>query len=77
MCLPRSSPKPPAPDPEAEMEREAEKERESEKAKEQVKTAEMKQDALEETVSKKRKGTGRRSLLTGSGGGIGFYNRYS
>ena len=36
----------------------------------------MKQDALEETVSRKRKGTGRRSLLTGSGGGIGFYNRY-
>mgnify|MGYP003654461338 CR=1 FL=1 len=71
MCLPRSSPKPPAPDPEAEMEREAEKE------KEQVKTEEIKQVALEETVSKKRKGTGRRSLLTGSGGGIGFYNRYS
>ena len=71
MCLPRSSPKPPAPDPEVEMEREAEKE------KEQVKTVELKQDALEETVSQKRKGTGRRSLLTGSGGGIGFYNRYS
>ena len=71
MCLGGSSPKPPKPDPEVEMEREAEKE------KEQVKTAEMKQDALEETVSQKRKGTGRRSLLTGSGGGIGFYNRYS
>ena len=71
MCLPKSSPRPPAPDPEVEMEREAEKE------KEQVKTAEMKQEALEETVSQKRKGTGRRSLLTGSGGGIGFYNRYS
>ena len=71
MCLGGSSPKPPKPDPEAEMEREAEK------AKEQVKTAEMKQEALEETVSQKRKGTGRRSLLTGSGGGIGFYNRYS
>ena len=70
MCLGGSSPTP-KPDPEAE------KERESEKAKEQVKTAEMKQEALEETVSQKRKGTGRRSLLTGSGGGIGFYNRYS
>lgn len=71
MCLPSGGSKTPAPDPEAE------KERESEKAKEQVKTAELKQEALEETVSQKRKGTGRRSLLTGSGGGIGFYNRYS
>ena len=70
MCLPSRSPSPPAPDPEVEMERE------SEKAKEQVKTTEMKQEALEETVSRKRKGTGRRSLLTGSGGGVGFYNRY-
>jgi hypothetical protein len=52
-------------------------ERESAKEKEQTKTAELKQDALEETVSRKRKGTGRRSLLTGSGGGIGFYDRYS
>jgi hypothetical protein len=70
MCLPSRSPRTPAPDPEVEMERE------SEKAKEQVKTKEMKQEALEETVSRKRKGTGRRSLLTGSGGGVGFYNRY-
>ena len=70
MCIGGRSPSPPAPDPEVEMERE------SEKAKEQVKTKEMKQEALEETVSKKRKGTGRRSLLTGSGGGVGFYNRY-
>ncbi len=71
MCLGGSSPKPPKPDPEVEMEREAEKE------KEQTKTKVMKQEALEETVSMKRKGTGRRSLLTGSGGGIGYYNRYS
>ena len=70
MCLGGSS-RTPAPDPELE------KERESEKAKEQVKTAEMKQEALEGTVSQKRKGTGRRSLLTGSGGGIGYYDRYS
>ena len=67
MCLPSRSPRTPAPDPEVEMERE------SEKAKEQVKTKEMKQEALEETVSRRRKG---RSLLTGSGGGVGFYNRY-
>ena len=71
MCIGGRSSPPPAPDPQVE------KERESEKAKEQVKTSEMKQEALEETVSKKRKGTGRRSLLTGSGGGIGYYDRYS
>jgi len=70
MCLARSAPKPPPPDPVVEQEREAAK------AEEQVAKAEMRQDALEETVSRKRKGTGRRSLLSGSGGGIGFYNRY-
>jgi hypothetical protein len=71
MCLPGGGSKTPAPDPQLE------KERESEKAKEQAKTTEMKQEALEETVSRRRKGTGRRSLLSGSGGGVGFYNRYS
>ena len=70
MCLPSRSPKPPPPDPVVEQEREAAK------AEEQVKKVEMRQDALEETVTRKRKGTGRRSLLSGSGGGIGFYNRY-
>ena len=69
MCL-GGSPKSPPPDPIVEQEREAAK------AEEQVKKAEMRQDALEETVTRKRKGTGRRSLLSGSGGGIGFYNRY-
>lgn len=71
MCLPSGGSKTPQPDPDLENERE------SEKAKEQAKTSEMKQEALEETVSRKRRGTGRRSLLSGSGGGIGFYNRYS
>jgi hypothetical protein len=52
-------------------------ERESQVEVEQTKTSEMKQDALEENVSRKRRGTGRRSLLTGSGGGIGYYDRYS
>lgn len=70
MCLPSRSPSPPPPDPIVEQERE------SVKAEEQAKKADMRQDALEETVTRKRKGTGRRSLLTGSGGGIGFYNRY-
>ena len=35
-----------------------------------------KEDVLEENITTKRKGTGRRSLLRGSGGGIGFYNEY-
>ena len=70
MCLPRSAPKPPPPDPVVEQEREAAK------VEEQVVQAETKQDTLQDTVTRKRKGTGRRSLLSGSGGGIGFYNRY-
>ena len=70
MCLPSRSSSPPPPDPIVEQERE------SAKAEEQAKKAGMKQDALEETVTRKRKGTGRRSLLSGSVGGIGFYNRY-
>tara|TARA_R100000541_G_scaffold9886_2_gene17707 strand:+ start:1025 stop:1240 length:216 start_codon:yes stop_codon:yes gene_type:complete len=70
MCIGRS-PKPPQESKESKMERESAVEQE------QTKTAELKQEALEETVSRKRKGTGRRSLLTGSGGGIGFYDRYS
>ena len=71
MCIGGGSKSPPAESEESKMERESQKE------KEQTKTADLKQEALEETVSRKRKGTGRRSLLTGSGGGIGFYDRYS
>ena len=73
MCLPSRSPSPPPPTKEEEetkLEREAETE---------VQTAERKdarQDVLEENITAKRKGTGRRSLLRGSGGGIGFYNEY-
>ena len=73
MCLPRSSPKPPPPtveEKEEEMEREAVKEIETEKR------VDARQDVLEENISRKRKGSGRRSLLRGSGGGIGFYNEY-
>ena len=73
MCLGGRSPSPPPPtveEKEAEMEREAQKE---------VATAERKearQDVLEENITRRRRGTGRRSLLRGSGGGIGFYNEY-
>tara|TARA_B100000519_G_scaffold68222_1_gene57968 strand:- start:74 stop:301 length:228 start_codon:yes stop_codon:yes gene_type:complete len=73
MCLGGRSPSPPPPtkeEKEAEMEREAEQE---------VQTAERKdarQEVLEQNIARQRKGVGRRSLLRGSGGGIGFYNEY-
>tara|TARA_R100001460_G_scaffold95360_1_gene137498 strand:+ start:279 stop:506 length:228 start_codon:yes stop_codon:yes gene_type:complete len=73
MCLGGRSPSPPPPtkeETEAKLEREAEKD---------VATAERKearQDVLEENITRQRRGTGRRSLLRGSGGGIGFYNEY-
>ena len=73
MCLPRSSPKPPPPtkeEKEATMEREAQQEDETEKR------VDARQDVLEENITRRRKGSGRRSLLRGSGGGIGFYNEY-
>ena len=74
MCLPRggsSSPPPPTKEEkEEEMEREATKEVETQNR------ADARQEVLEENITTKRKGTGRRSLLRGSGGGIGFYNEY-
>ena len=73
MCLGGSRPSPPPPtkeEKEEEMEREAVKEIETEKR------GDARQDVLEENISRKRKGSGRRSLLRGSGGGIGFYNEY-
>jgi hypothetical protein len=72
MCLPRSS-RPPAPTVE---EKEEEMEREAQKEVETVKRADARQEVLEENITRKRKGSGRRSLLRGSGGGIGFYNEY-
>ena len=73
MCLPRGRSSPPPPTKE---EKEAELEREAEKEVETAKRADARQDVLEQNVTAKRKGTGRRSLLRGSGGGIGFYNEY-
>ena len=73
MCLPsgRSSPPPPTKEEKAaELEKEAEKEVETQKR------VDARQDVLEENITRKRKGSGRRSLLRGSGGGIGFYNEY-
>ena len=72
MCL-GGRPKTPPPTVE---EKEEEMEREAVKEEETVKRTEARQDVLEENITRKRKGSGRRSLLKGSGGGIGFYNEY-
>ena len=73
MCLGggRSSPPPPTKE-----EKEEQMEREAEKEVETVKRTDARQDVLEENITRKRKGSGRRSLLRGSGGGIGCYNEY-
>ena len=73
MCLPRGGSSPPPPTKE---EKEVELEREAEKEVETSKREDARQDVLEENITRKRKGSGRRSLLRGSGGGIGFYNEY-
>ena len=69
MCIFKSST--PRPDPSVEAER---KER---MAAELAETKSNKQDALQKAVkSKKKGGSATHSLLSGSGGGIGFYNEY-
>jgi len=72
MCLPRSprTPPPTTEEKEEKMEREAIKEQET------ANRTDARQDVLEQNITAKRKGSGRRSLLRGSGGGIGFYNEY-
>jgi len=72
MCLGGSS----SPPPPTVEEKEAKMEREAQKDIETQKRADARQDVLEENITAKRKGSGRRSLLRGSGGGIGFYNEY-
>ena len=51
-------------------------EREAQKDIETAERDDARQDVLEENITRKRKGAGRRSLLRASGGGIGFYNEY-
>ena len=73
MCLPSRSPSPPPPTKE---EKEEQMERESQREQETMKRSDARQDVLEQNITATRRGTGRRSLLRGSGGGIGFYNEY-
>lgn len=66
-----------SPPPPTQEEKDAEMERESAREQETAKRREARQDVLEENIANIRRGTGRRSLLRGRGGGIGFYNRYN
>tara|TARA_E500000178_G_scaffold329679_1_gene360832 strand:+ start:2098 stop:2388 length:291 start_codon:yes stop_codon:yes gene_type:complete len=68
MCLP--TPKAPKPPQESE---DAKIERENQQMAEQRKQAENKAEQLERTVKRKRGGRGSMSLLTGSKGGLGYY----
>jgi hypothetical protein len=52
-------------------------EQEAQKAKAMQEKKTVKQEELEETVSEMRRGRGRRSLISGSSGGAGFYSRSS
>lgn len=72
MCTSRPSPPPPPPAPDPEVE--AQQEEQTQEATAQKK--EMKAKTLQQTVSRLRGGSGRRSLIKGSGGGMGFYNEY-
>ena len=72
MCLGGSA----SPPPPTKEEKEEEMERVAQKEIETQKRSDARQEVLEENITRKRKGSGRRSLLRGSGGGIGFYNEY-
>lgn len=65
-----SPPPPPAPDPSVQA---AQKQQRDEA---QAARSERKQEVLEKGVRRARGGSGRRSLLSGSGGGMGYYNEY-
>ena len=54
----------------------AKAQREEATAKEQTERKELKQEALSKRVSSIRGGSGRRSLISSSGGGMGYYNEY-
>ena len=75
MCIP--SPRSATPPPPTVEETEAKMETESQKEEEKQKRADNRQIVLEENVLQKKRGRGRRSLLTASSGGMGFSSRYS
>ncbi len=69
MCI-GGGPKTPTEDPAAKAQRE------EAIAKEQTQRKELKQEALSQRVSGIRGGAGRRSLISSSSGGMGYYNEY-
>lgn len=68
MCLAPKAPKAPAVDPNVEIERE------NQMANEQATKEKNKADQLARTVKQKRGGMGSVSLLTGSKGGMGYFD---
>ena len=74
MCLPKArSASPPPP---TVAEKEAEMETEAQKQEEKQVRIDNREDVLEDNILRQQRGRGRRSLLTGSSGGMGFFNRY-
>jgi len=69
MCV-GSKPKAPAPDPAVEAQQA------EQKAQETQQKATRRQESLQQTVARRTGGRGRRSLISGTGGGMGFYNEY-
>jgi len=70
MCVGASKPRTPAVDPAVEAQQEQQRAEQTAVAKGR------KQEALEKTLTRRRGGVGRRSLIRGSRGGMGFYNEY-
>ena len=68
MCLAPQKPKAPAVDPNVEIERQ------NQEAQEMGRRADNKADTLARAVKKKRGGLGSTSLLTGSKGGMGYFD---
>ena len=67
MCVFRT-PALPGPDPSVEAERQ------ERMAREMADARQRKEEALEGEITRRKRGTGACSLLTGQSGGIGFYN---
>lgn len=68
MCLPPPKPKAPPVDPNVEIERK------NQEAQEMGRKSDNKADTLARAVKKKRGGLGSTSLLTGSKGGMGYFD---
>lgn len=70
MCVGGGRPATPAVDPVVEAQQEQQKAEQTQVAKTR------KSEVLEKKLTRQRGGSGRRSLITGSRGGMGFYNEY-